>query len=150
MSDLIIDTPHLQSLRQRYGFATLTFIFWIIWLYLWLPLISLFAWVFGMKIFYYHMIELGGYVGLLQLLGWYAVTIAGIALVFGIWMLINIFRFRGKEKRRPIQHVNDQQVASYFGVDSDYLAPYKSARSVVVHQSPEGQITAIESSELSS
>jgi biofilm PGA synthesis protein PgaD len=147
MSELIIETPHLQNLRQRYGFATLTLLFWVLWLYMWLPLISLVAWFFGMKVFYFHMIELGGYVGLMELLGWYTLTVLLIAIVFGAWMLVNLFRFRGKERRRPIQHVKDQQVADYFGVDSEYLSRFSSARSVIVHQTKDGQITSIERKE---
>jgi biofilm PGA synthesis protein PgaD len=145
MSNLIIETPQLQNLRQRYGFAMLTLIFWVIWLYMWLPLISLVAWVFGMELFYYHMIELGGYVGFLQLLGWYAVIILLIATVFGAWMLVNIFRFRGKEKRGHIEHVNDEQVAAYFGVDAEYLSGFTNTRSIIVHQTTDGRITCIES-----
>ena len=143
MNTLIIETPHLQNLRQRYGFAALTLIFWGLWFYMWLPLISMIAWVFGVKMFYLHMIELGGYVGFLELLGWYTLIVFLIAIIFGGWMLINLFRFRGRERRKPIVQVNDKQVAEYFGVDSEYLSSFTGQRSVTVHQTQDGSISAI-------
>ena len=142
-SELIIETPHLQNLQQRYGFATLTLLFWALWLYLWLPLMSLLAWFLGINIFYTHMLELGGYAGFLELLGWYAITVLLIGIIFGVWMMVNIFRFRGKEKRHPVADVEDYEVADYFGVDSEFLSDFADKRSLVVHLSAEGEITSI-------
>ncbi|MGD8514400.1 MAG: poly-beta-1,6-N-acetyl-D-glucosamine biosynthesis protein PgaD [Granulosicoccaceae bacterium] len=147
MSELIIETPHLQNLRQRYGFATLTLVFWMLWLYLWLPMISLVAWLFGINVFYYHMIELGGYLGFLKLLGWYTVTVLAIAVVYGSWMLVNIFRFRGKDKRRPVEHVTDAQVAEFFRLEPAFMSRFEASRSVIVYQAADGQIIDVASSQ---
>lgn len=43
---LIIDRPDLQSWRQRAVFGSLTVMFWMLWLLLWLPLITLLGWLF--------------------------------------------------------------------------------------------------------
>jgi biofilm PGA synthesis protein PgaD len=144
VNELIIDVPNLQNMQQRYGFATLTLFFWGLMIYMWLPFISLIAWLFGIEMFYVHMIELGGYVGFLELLGWYGLTISIIAIVFGGWMLVNRFRFQGKEKRKPTVHVTSQQVADFLDADADYISKFSKERSVIVNLTGHGKITSIE------
>ena len=59
--DLIIDRPEWVSKGQRLSALGVTLFFWFALIYLWQPAISLLAWSFNIKLFYSHMVVLGGY-----------------------------------------------------------------------------------------
>ncbi|MDP3334575.1 MAG: poly-beta-1,6-N-acetyl-D-glucosamine biosynthesis protein PgaD, partial [Methylococcaceae bacterium] len=63
MKDLIINTPSLQSIKQKYVSALFTFVFWVVWIFLWTPLVTLIGWILGVDLVIFQMIELGGYQG---------------------------------------------------------------------------------------
>jgi biofilm PGA synthesis protein PgaD len=134
MRPLIIESPNLQDLRQRYAFAALTLVFWVVWFYLWIPLVSLVAWLMGIEVFYDQMILLDGLRGLRDLLGWYGLVIALLGLSLGGWAWYNFKRFGGREKRRDSPLLEPEAIAGHFGLTEGQLAAAKSAqRLVIVH-----------------
>ena len=140
---LIISRPDLQTLRQKYAFAFLTFLFWLIWFYLWLPLISLLAWLFGVEIIYEHMIVLEGFYGLVDLLGWYLSVILLIGLTLLCWSRYNLTRFRGRSKRTHVDTVSGHQLADFFNVDRQSVDASRHARTIYVSHDANGQIDHI-------
>ena len=140
---LIIDTPSLQSLRQRYGYALLTLLFWILWFYLWIPLISLVAWLLGIELFHREMIVLDGLRGLLDLLGWYGLTIALLGGCYTGWALYNQLRFRGKSRRRSPPPVEPLELAAAFDIEPALILPLQEAKRIVIVHDEEGRIRAI-------
>ena len=101
MNPHIIQRPDLQTLRQRFGNSFLTFLFWLIWFYLWIPLLSLVAWAFGVDLFHDEMIVREGLQALIELLGLYFLVIFLISATLGTWALVNLCRFRVNERRGP-------------------------------------------------
>ena len=95
-TDLIIDDPGLQKLRHRYAYSAVTLTFWVIWIYLWLPLISFLSWVVGLNLFYKEMIVQNGYQLFFGLVGWYVLVVLIIGSILLGWAGYNLFRFRGK------------------------------------------------------
>ncbi|MEK6776437.1 MAG: poly-beta-1,6-N-acetyl-D-glucosamine biosynthesis protein PgaD [bacterium] len=136
---LIIDQPSLQSLWQEYSYAFCTFIVWVAWIYLWLPLISLVAWLLGIRFYYEHMIVLGGYLGFLKVMGLYAliIFILGIALVF--WALVNQIRFRGKDRRKTVYATKEEEVINFFGISRDDLRIAQKAKRLTISFNGEGK-----------
>lgn len=143
VNPLIINAPNLQSLRQRYASALLTLIFWIIWIHLWLPLITLFGWLFGIDTFYLHMVELEGYRSLLSVLTYYLLAIAIISTGLGGWALINYLRFRNRERRRSAPPVSADEVCETFGVDEAELAAGRASTLITVLFEDDGSIGSI-------
>ena len=141
---LIINSPDLQTLRQKYAYAVLTFLFWVIWFYLWLPLISLLAWLFGVEIFYQHMVVLEGLAGLRDLLGWYALVIVLIGITLLCWSAYNLLRFRGKNKRIRVDTLPLQQMADDFGVDPQAIESCRHGRRIVISHDNHGNISHID------
>jgi len=97
--NLIINRPDLKTLLLLIGEQILTVLFWGFWIYLWLPLISLIAWLLGFSVFYFHMVKLGGFQGLLQQLN---VFTSGVGLLSGslvLWSFYNMKRY-GRHNRR--------------------------------------------------
>lgn len=131
--DLIIDTPGLQELKRRYGYGLATLVMWILWLYLWLPLVSLLAWAAGVRLFYEHMIRLGGYQGLLAQLHWYALTIIGISVLWVYWVEFNRRRFQGRDRRNsmaPVSNLYDD--ARFFDLPPEEILAGRAAGTVNV------------------
>lgn len=141
---LIIESPDLQTLRQRYAFAALTLVFWVIWFYLWIPVISLLAWLLGLEFFYQHMVVLEGLRGLLDTGVWYALVVVAIGLAFVSWSYFNLLRFRGKDKRRRPPEVPDEEMARFFGIDQADLQHARRARRLVVRYGEDGSIAGID------
>ena len=140
---LIINRPDLQTLRQKYAFAFLTFLFWLIWFYLWLPLISLLAWLFGVDIIYEHMVVLQGFHGLVDLLGWYVLVILLLGMVLLCWSWYNLARFRGKSKRTQVDTVSTRQLSEFFNVDMQSIDDGRHARTIYVSHGTNGRIDKI-------
>lgn len=143
LNDLIISVPKLQSLRKRFASALLTLIFWAIWLYLWIPLITLIGWLLGFDSVYFQMIELKGLNTLVDRLGLFAAAIALLALTLGSWALYNFLRFRGADYRKPFPPVSDQELSAFFKVEKKKLLNAKNSRFITVRFTDEGQISEL-------
>jgi biofilm PGA synthesis protein PgaD len=141
---LIIDRPSLIPPHKRILFGVATLAIWSLWLYLWLPLTTLIGWVIGGFIGYQQMVVLDGYADLIRLLSWYAliVLLMGGALV--IWATYNLLRFRGKERRIPLQDVSVKTYGLYFGVAADDLIAWRQTKILAVHHSEEGSLQHVD------
>lgn len=140
---LIIERPELQTPQQRYIFSFLTLIFWIIWFYLWLPLLSLFAWLLGFEYFYESMIRLNGFQGLLDLIGWYGIVIAASAVILVFWSAYNLSRFQGKNKRTTNIRVSGEQMAGFFHIKESAVQTCQHEKRVVIDFNQNGSILSI-------
>lgn len=140
---LIIDRPELQSNAQRYGWSSITFIFWVLYIYLWLPLITLVAWWVGAKLFNLHIIQLSGYTSLLDKLGLYAAIIFIISAMLIGWAKIEHLRFKDKPRRKGSSAVTDKEVAKKYNLQESQLVQLRLEKSVVVHFSDKGAISRI-------
>jgi len=128
---LIIDQPDLKSMPQLLGEGILTVLFWGFWFYLWLPLISLLAWGFGVQIFYKQMVALGGFSGFIQHLN---VFISGVALVSGaiaVWSLYNLKRYGFYNRRNRLLETDMVQLAATFNMAGQKLSEIQLAKRIV-------------------
>ncbi|HED40585.1 MAG TPA: poly-beta-1,6-N-acetyl-D-glucosamine biosynthesis protein PgaD [Chromatiales bacterium] len=140
MNPHIIQRPDMQTLRQRFGYSFLTFLFWVIWFYLWIPLLSLAGWLFGVDIFYDEMVVQEGLQTLLDLLGLYFLVIFLISATLGIWAAVNLWRFRGKERRSARVAVDDASLADDFGVTTEQVAYWRQSRRLLMSHDEQGNI----------
>jgi biofilm PGA synthesis protein PgaD len=140
MKDLIIDKPNLQSKRQRVLFGSMTLVFWILWIYLWLPILAMLGWALGLKIAYFQMVVQGGFAGLLHLLGFYATVIAFLGASLLLWAYYNFFRFRDVQRRRTFPVVPLAVLSRYYQVPRDVLEQWSQARCLVLHHDAAGKL----------
>lgn len=143
MQDLIFDRPDLQSLAQKYGYYTLTFFFWMLWLYLWLPLVSLMAWLFEISVIYEHMVLLEGYRGVLSMLGAYALVILAGSTVYLGWAGYSYLRFKGVERRQEAPPVTVEQLAGFYSVDPAALLVWQHSKRLTIHHDAEGNVEQV-------
>jgi biofilm PGA synthesis protein PgaD len=111
VNKMIIEKPELQTSVQRYGWSTVTFAFWMLYVYLWIPLLTLIAWWIGVKLFNYHMIELNGYKGLIDQLGLYSVIVVMLSITLIGWAEIDRMRFKNQIRRVDHLPLTDSQIA---------------------------------------
>jgi biofilm PGA synthesis protein PgaD len=140
---LIIENPELQTPRQRYTFAVVTFIFWIVWFYLWIPIVSLIAWLFGAERVYQAMVVHSGFQPLLQLLGLYSIIILVMGLLLGGWAWYNQVRVRGRDKRRNSAVVTAAEIGTFFLLQPEQLDVARYAKHVVIEHDEQGKVKDI-------
>lgn len=144
MNSLIINRPELQSTSQRVIYPIITFAFWMLWVYIWLPLFSLIAWGFGVQLFYDEMILQSGFEAFIELAGTYGVIIILLGSSLLSWALYNWGRFRNKERRKMTGLLDPKEMAEYFQVDAEELIVWHDANRVVVHHNEQGDIEQVE------
>lgn len=140
---LIIENPELQTPQQRYAFAAITLLFWILWFYLWIPIISLLAWLFGAERFYRAMIVHSGLDTLLELLGLYSIIILIMGVILSGWAWYNQIRFRGREKRRASPTVTLEETGSFYALRPEQLDLARYAKHVVIEHDEHGKVKDI-------
>ncbi|QPK62836.1 poly-beta-1,6-N-acetyl-D-glucosamine biosynthesis protein PgaD [Methylomonas sp. LL1] len=139
---LVIDSPSLQSLRQRYLSTFFTFLFWVVWIFLWTPLITLIGWLLGFDLIYSEMIELEGYKGVLADFVLFISCVAIIGCLLGFWALYNFLRFKDVDRRAALAPVNNRQLSAFFAVDPARLAIQQKTQCLTVSFDADGNITA--------
>ncbi len=140
---LIIESPKLQTLKHRFSSSLVTLIFWVAWFYLWQPVISLLAWSVGVKMFYDHMIGLGGVKGFFQLLLIYILALVVIGLVFFSWAYYNNRRFKNKKRRGRTWKISFMNLGERYEFTGEQVLHCKASRRLVVHFDEAGKITSV-------
>ena len=129
---LVIQREDLQTWAQRYGYLSVTFLFWFLWLYLFVPLLALVAWAMGATLVYQvmiHGLETSELIALLKSYGTGAGVLSGVYL---LWAVVSWLRFRNVERRRSPATVSDEALAASHHLSVAELAALRQgARKVV-------------------
>ncbi len=137
----IIERPDLQSRIQRSLFAAIAAAGWLIWLYLFAPLLSLLGWVFGIQRFQVYVLFNEAHSLSTLLVYGLIIVVAGLALIG--WALYNYFRFRGEDRRAAPSPVNDAQLADGFRIDVQQVQAVQQARISLVSHDEHGHISGV-------
>jgi biofilm PGA synthesis protein PgaD len=118
---------------QRAAEFTLTTLFWLAWLYLIMPLVSLLLWMLGVELFMEVMITRGGYQALLEELVHYSLVILGMLAVTLIWVNWNL-RHYGRHNKRTLQPqpVSIRELAVHSGLSTRKITAMQTARQLLV------------------
>lgn len=124
---------HRRRVRQGLVYM-LTVLFWGLWTYLVLPVVSLVLWFMGARLFYEQMVELGGYESLIRSLGAYSAVFLAIVAFLLLWILWNVTRYGGHKDRRTVKapDVSDAEVATVRMLDESLLPELRTRRRMVV------------------
>ncbi len=126
----IINRPDLLSLRKRAMFSGITLVAWVIWFYLFLPLVSAIAWWAGAELFASYMLDPDERTYLITLM-FYVIVIVVAGLVIFAWSRYNQLRFQGHDRREPMPRVSDTMIQARFRVDAESLRQIH--RSQIMH-----------------
>lgn len=144
MKSPIIDRADLQSPQQRTVYGVLTFVFWVVWAYLWLPLLALVAWAAGLEQAYKYMIVLGGYEEVIGLLGVYTLIILLMGGSLVGWAAYNILRYGKRAKRSSSEPPGLEEVARHFGQGAQAVAGWRKAQRLSVSHDEKGAIARVD------
>jgi poly-beta-1,6-N-acetyl-D-glucosamine biosynthesis protein PgaD len=124
--------------------ALLTVLFWGVWLYLVLPLVSLLLWAFGVR-FFVEQIRQDGYAGLLSSLIAYSAVLLVIAGLLALWIAWNVVRYGGSSERRTARRaeVSDVAVQEAFRLDEGLLSMLRDRRLVRADLDGDGCVVLI-------
>ncbi|HUB88169.1 MAG TPA: poly-beta-1,6-N-acetyl-D-glucosamine biosynthesis protein PgaD [Dyella sp.] len=136
-ADFIINRPHRQSPLQRTLFTLITMVAWTLWISLWLPLLTLIAWLLGVEDAFKQL-------GLMHPL--HAANDLSIvlcvaivcALLMGSWSQYNRVRFAGKQRRRGNRAVELAEMAPVLAASLDTARRLRARQRSVVHFAPDG------------
>lgn len=142
-SPLIIDRPDLQVWQQKAVFGALTALFWAFWVFLWMPIITLFAWLFFGQRFEFHMFELNGYKNFMALVFVYCLVIGTMGGSLLLWATYNHLRFRGVDRRREVEAPSTAAIGEHIQHPSALIDTWRSYGIVTVHHDEHGGITHV-------
>ncbi len=144
MTELVINAPYLQTYGQRFGAVALTVLGWLLWCYIFFPLVTLSCWLVDNEVCSQWVNLAGGYLNLQQLLSVYLQTIFGLTLLWGGWVLYNMLRQR-RGRKAPLSHrVSAEDLCAQFRVEPMELALCQASRYAIVHFDEAGHIIALE------
>lgn len=122
----------------------ITGLFWGIWLYFTLPLLSLMLWFAGIYIFVEQMVLLGGYQSFLDRLFEYGLVILGMMLLTLVWINWNMrYHGLGNKRARPPVPVTNREVAEFAGVSHETIKSLQRRRHAVVYFNDRDQLVVV-------
>ena len=141
---LIINEPDLKSMPVVFGEGVLTIVFWGLWFYLWLPLVSALAWLFGFHILYSYIVELGGLDGFLRQLDVFCSGIFVSSAMLALWSFYNLKRYGSYNRRSRALRTNDEALMRRFSLTKAQLNHMRKAKRVTIFFVPAKEANAEE------
>jgi biofilm PGA synthesis protein PgaD len=112
-----IDRPDLQSWSQRGVFGMLAAAGLMVWLYLFIPLLSLLAWWFGWHRFDQYIVH-DYQQGFTQHLAVLVAVVMVLGLMLLGWASYNILRFYNNERRHAMPDVQAGDMAHFYELET--------------------------------
>jgi len=141
-SGLIIERPDLQPRRERVIYGTITAVAWVIWAYLWLPLVTLVAWYFGVRAFIREVV-IPDRVTLLATGASYLLVIVILGGALLVWSRYNLRRFGGEDRRAASAPLGAEEIRAWFAIPSSTLEFMQNEGSVVVEHGEAGEVEGV-------
>jgi biofilm PGA synthesis protein PgaD len=140
---LIFEMPERLSYQRRLAYGTLTLAFWVVWVYLWLPLVTLLGWLGGFALFREHIGVRQGWLAFLNNLPAYSLVVLILSGALVFWAITNWFRFSGKEARKAVSQVPIEDQATWLGVGQEDLQAWQQTKRMVVEHDESGRIIKV-------
>lgn len=138
---LIFDSPGLQSIKFKYASTAITLIFWVVWFYLWIPLVTFAGWWFQIDTIQHQMITLEGFHAFLDELPFFLLVTACIVGTLSIWAFYNFMRFKGVDRRKPLAPVKQSDILDTFSISETDLELALSSKVSVILIDDDDKIT---------
>ena len=143
LDDTYIFSVEPTDRRQQTRDTVLTLLMWGIYAYLWVPLITLGAWLVGFERFYEIMITFGGFEVVLDLLDWYALIILTIAVCIISWAGINYSRFHNRERRYAAPVTRATEISEFFGIAETEVDRIRTTKRLLIELDELGCVSNI-------
>jgi poly-beta-1,6-N-acetyl-D-glucosamine biosynthesis protein PgaD len=137
MTSLIINMPHLQNRRQRYGALLLSALCWAWFL---MPLLVVSGWLLGFRVLAQEVVWLGGWKSLLQL------TEVALTLVVGLtgaWLLWTLVRIQLDRRPGVAPTAPTIDATTLLGANIDEVEAAVGAKVATVTFTADGQVARV-------
>jgi biofilm PGA synthesis protein PgaD len=134
---LIINRPERQKPLQRATFALITMVAWTLWVSLWLPLLTLVAWLLGLQDVYIKL-GLDHPFQAAENLNMVLSVAFTCALSLGGWAFYNRMRFSGKQKRRANRLLDINEMAPALETSVHTAQQLRASRRSIIHFNENG------------
>lgn len=132
MRPLIIERPDLETAAQRIGKVSVTLVCWVVWMYLFVPLVSLAAWAASAALSYDVIVVQLSVDQALERAESYAHIILILAIAFISWAGYNYLRWRGVERRAPPAPVDIAELSDSFSTPVERVKELQAAKIVTL------------------
>lgn len=122
---------HLRTSTRTVIEGGFTSMMWALWIYLFLPLFSVFMWVFGVHTFYIHVFEGTAIRELYEQLSQLGLTIVVIFLALRGWEIYNLYAFGRRDRRKNTVQVTASEVSQRFGLPVSQIAELQNQKEIV-------------------
>ena len=138
----LIDNSDTLSRSHHVFWGGVTGVFWLLYLYLWLPLITLVMWLLGVNNALVELYIPEGRVDVYLL-----VTLPVIALVCAavltVWAEYNLQRFKGMERRVGSEQIGIEMIAHTLGASGEVAAAMRDGKRMTLTMSDEATPVAV-------
>jgi biofilm PGA synthesis protein PgaD len=114
----LIRKPYAQAPVKRAVWGFVTAAFWGLYIYMWLPLITLLLWLMGVRTTFFELYARNHHVDSFLVFAIPAIATA-CALVLITWAEYNRLRFSSRDRRAPQRDVTPAEVAQKLGATSE-------------------------------
>ncbi|PRC90600.1 poly-beta-1,6-N-acetyl-D-glucosamine biosynthesis protein PgaD [Solimicrobium silvestre] len=141
MKTLIFENPELAPLPNRIGWTFFTTFFWIVWVYLWMPLITLVIWALGFNYYDDHFLHNSPseLLDLRNLLVFYLSIIVTLGGSLLLWARTEYMRFRNVHRRTRPLPVAIEDLAEFSGVKPEIMAKLSTVKHMIAHHDEHGK-----------
>ncbi|MGY3264335.1 MULTISPECIES: poly-beta-1,6-N-acetyl-D-glucosamine biosynthesis protein PgaD [unclassified Lysobacter] len=129
-----------QAMRTVHG--VMTFVAWVLYAYLWLPLITVVAWVLGVRTSYIEVYVRNNRVDETIFLVILGLAVVATALLVG-WAEYNRHRFSGPDRRANPGNVELPAVAESMGAPFDLSERVSHAKSMTLAMGDDARLSGI-------
>ncbi|WP_242107287.1 poly-beta-1,6-N-acetyl-D-glucosamine biosynthesis protein PgaD [Luteimonas aquatica] len=132
----IISKPGAQPTLHRSFFGVVTAAFWALYLYLWLPLLTLILWLLGVRTTIFELYLREHQVDPFLVLALPAMAAIAAAVLI-LWAEYNRWRFKGKERRSAQANIGLDRVAAALHATPEIATALNAGRISVLHMDQE-------------
>ena len=142
-TDTTIHVRDILDRRVRTRDTVLTTVLWVVYAYLWLPLISLGAWFVGIDYAWTLVERAGGIGNLVGLMKSFSIAVGLIACLVIGWSVSQYLRFHGRERRtsNPLPEYEDEK--EFWSINDEQFDLVRNARAITVALDGDGHILSI-------
>ena len=143
LNNPIIERPDLQSRLQRTVYASLTFVCWLGWVYLWLPALTLLSLTIEIEAAEKEVVAYAAFDSLLALLSMYHLPVL-LCCALLAWAAYNIERFGKIEGRTGAATLTLEAIARHFGTQAAQMTRWQAERCLYVTHDAEGRVAQVD------
>ena len=126
----IEDNPRLRSAMRTTIEWSFTTLMWVLWIYLFLPLVSLVLWVVGLRYIYNSLFEQSALVHLMSLMSRMGWAVLIIFIVLRGWGYYNYYVFGRRNRRQHREPLDNSLLCRHFGLSESKIEDLQSQKEI--------------------